>query len=582
MLKSFYVKNYALIDELRVEFGSGLNIITGETGAGKSILIDAMSLMLGERATTDVIRKGEEKAIVEGIIGMTEQKALRMLLEEREIEATDELILRREISTKGQSRCFINDSPVPVSVLKEVGDLLVDLHGQHEHQSLLRTETHIDFLDNFGGLEGLVKEFREAYNTLKELLTELDALSQKEQQLKERRNLYEFQMQEIDAVSPRLGEEDELESELKILENAEKLFATTSHLYQILYEGEQALYDQLVLVRNQLEDLAAIDKAFDEMKKECASAVAVISEVTKFIQSYNSKIEFNPERLEQIRERLGQLSLLKKKYGGSVDSIIQHREKIGADFALAENFEEEIAKLNERIEQARQRCSDIAQRLSMKRRELAPRIASSVVAELAKLGITRAKFDVVIKNDLIGKENRDEAKNRLYVKLGRELYETTPKGIDGVEFFLTTNMGEDPKPLARVASGGEISRIMLALKTILAKSERLPLLIFDEIDVGVSGRIAQAVGKSLKALSQFHQVIAITHLPQIAGLADHHFVVEKVEDKKRSFTRMRKLSEEERVEEVARLMSGAEVTEAGLEGARELMGITVPMNKEKT
>lgn len=573
MLKSFYVKNYALIDELRVEFGSGLNIITGETGAGKSILIDAMSLMLGERATTEVIRKGEEKAIVEGIIGMTEQKALRALLAEREIDVDDELILRREISTKGQSRCFINDSPVPVSVLKEVGDLLVDLHGQHEHQSLLRTETHVDFLDDFGGLDGLVKEFREAYDTLKGLFAELEELSHKERQLKERRDLYEFQIKEIDAVSPQPGEEDALESELKILENAEKLFETTSRLYQTLYEGEQALYDQLVLVRNQLEDLAAIDKSFEEAKKECASVVAAISEVTKFIQSYNSKIEFNPERLEQIRERLGQLSLLKKKYGGSVDSILQHRERIGAEFALAENFEKEIAKLHERIEQARKECSDVAQRLSTKRRELVPRINKSVVAELAKLGIANAKFDVVITNTPIGKENGEEARQKAFVKLGREYYEATPKGIDAVEFFLSTNVGEDPKPLAKVASGGEISRIMLALKTILAKSERLPLLIFDEIDVGVSGRIAQAVGKSLKALSQFHQVIAITHLPQIAGLADHHFVVEKVEEKKRTYTRMRRLSDEERVEEVAKLMSGAEVTEAGLEGARELMGL---------
>lgn len=573
MLKSFYVKNYALIDELRVEFGSGLNIITGETGAGKSILIDAMSLMLGERATTEVIRKGEDKAIVEGIIGMTEQKALRAFLAEREIDVEDELILRREISTKGQSRCFINDSPVPVSVLKEVGDLLVDLHGQHEHQSLLRTETHVDFLDDFGGLDGLVKEFREAYDTLKGLFAELEELSHKEQQLQERRDLYEFQINEIDAVSPQPGEEDALESELKILENAEKLFETTSRLYQTLYEGEQALYDQLVLVRNQLEDLAAIDKSFEETKKECASVVAAISEVTKFIQSYNSKIEFNPERLEQIRERLGQLSLLKKKYGGSIDSILQHREKIGAEFALAENFEKELAKLHERIEQARKECSDVAQRLSTKRRELVPRINKSVVAELAKLGIANATFDVVITNTPIGRENGEEAKQKAFVKLGREFYEATPKGIDVVEFFLSTNVGEDPKPLAKVASGGEISRIMLALKTILAKSERLPLLIFDEIDVGVSGRIAQAVGKSLKALSQFHQVIAITHLPQIAGLADHHFVVEKIEEKKRTYTRIRQLSDEERVEEVAKLMSGAEVTEAGLEGARELMGL---------
>lgn len=582
MLKSLYVKHYALIDELSVEFGSGLNIITGETGAGKSILIDALSLLLGERATTEMIRKGEEKAIVEGVVGIAGQTSVRSLLAAHDIEAADELILRREVSKKGQSRCFINDSPVPVGVLKEVGDMLVDLHGQHEHQSLLRTETHIDFLDDFGGLDGLVKEYREAYDTLRRLIDQREELSQREQQLKERRDLYEFQMKEIDAVAPHAGEEALLESELKVLENAEALFEATTQLYQILYEGDGqsaetvvggSVYDQLVLVRNRLADLAEIDPSFEEVKNESASAVAVVAEITKFIQSYNSKIEFNPERLEEIRERLGQLSLLKKKYGGSVEAVLQHREKIGKEFALAENFEKEIRILSERVEEARGRCSEVAQRLSAKRQELVPRITKSVVAELTKLGIANARFDVVINNNPVGKENGEQARRAPSVRFGREFYETTPKGIDHVEFFLSTNVGEDPKPLTKVASGGEISRVMLALKTILAKSERLPLLIFDEIDVGVSGRIAQAVGKSLKALSQFHQVIAITHLPQIAGLADQHFVVEKVEEKKRTTTRMRRLTDEERVEEVAKLMSGAEVTAAGLRSARELMGL---------
>ncbi|MCI0707786.1 MAG: DNA repair protein RecN [Ignavibacteriae bacterium] len=573
MLKSLYIKNYALIEEISVEFGSGLNIITGETGAGKSILIDALSLILGARATSDEVRKGEEKAIVEGIFGIAENKKLKALLAANEIEVSDELILRREVSAKGQSRNFINDTPAPLAVMKEAGELLVDLHGQHEHQSLLRTATHIEFLDDFGGLEGLVAEYRKAYSALKDLFGQLEELSQKEKQLKEKRDLYEFQLKEIDAVSPQPGEEDGLESELKILENSEKLFEATSQLHQMLYEGDNALYGQLVLARNQLQDLVEIDKSFEEMQKECASAAAIISEVTKFIQAYNAKVEFNPERLEQIRERLGQLSLLKKKYGGSVDSIIEHQEKIAKEFQLAENFEGEIKKLSEQIDRARKTCSDAAQRLSTKRQELVGKINKAVVAELSKLGIQSGKFDVTIQQKPMGRENGEDVRKRAFVKMGKDFYEATPNGIDTVEFYISTNAGEDPKPLAKVASGGEISRIMLALKTILAKSERLPLLIFDEIDVGVSGRIAQAVGRSLKALSQFHQVIAITHLPQIAGLADMHFAIEKTEDKKRTRTRLRALELEERVEEVAKLMSGAEVTEAGLEGARELMGL---------
>ena len=574
MLKTLLIKNYALIEEVEVEFESGLNIITGETGAGKSILIDALSLVLGDRASSDVIRKGAEKAVVEAVFGVSGNRRVKGFVQSQDIEIADELILRREISAKGHNRCFVNDTPVPLSVMLSLGDMLVDLHGQHDHQSLLRSETHIDLLDDFGGLAGLKEEYEACYQRLTQLFGELEDLQSKERQLRERKDLYEFQIQEIDAVTPQPGEEDALESELLILENSEKLFESTSNLHQQLYEGEQAVYDQLVLTRNQLEDLARIDKTFEEIKNECASAVAIIGEVAKFIQSYNSKIEFSPERLEQIRDRLGKLALLKKKYGGSLDAVITHREKIGQEFSLAENFEQEIGKLKDRIESERRGCSAAAQRLSSKRREHVAKINGSVASELAKLGISNGRFDVRIENKVLGKTNGSPSPHRAYVKLGREYYEATPKGIDLVEFYITTNLGEELKPLAKVASGGEISRVMLALKTILAKSERLPLLIFDEIDVGVSGRIALAVGKSLKTLSQFHQVVAITHLPQIAGLADTHFVVEKFEKEKRTRTRLRKLNLEERVEEVAKLMSGTEVTDAGLRGARELMGLS--------
>jgi DNA repair protein RecN (Recombination protein N) len=573
VLKTLLIKNYALIEEIEVEFESGLNIITGETGAGKSILIDALSLVLGDRASAEVIRRGADKAVVEALFGISGNRRVKSFIQTQDLDVENELILRREISAKGNNRCFINDSPVALSVMQAVGDLLVDLHGQHDHQSLLKTETHIDLLDDFGGLAGLKEEYLASYNRLTGLFSELEELQSRERQLRDRKDLYEFQIQEIDALGPQRGEEEALEAELRILENSEKLFEATSHLHQVLYEGEQAVYDQVVLARNQLEDLARIDKSFEEMRNECASAVAIISEVAKFIQSYNSKIEFNPDRLEQIRERLGKLALLKKKYGGSVDTIIEHREKIGQEYELAENFDGEIGKLKQRIEAERRACSASAQRLSSKRREHVTKINSSVVAELARLGISNARFDVKVENRQFGKSNGSPPPLRAYVKLGRDSYEATSKGIDLIEFHISTNLGEELKPLVKVASGGEISRIMLALKTILAKSERLPLLIFDEIDVGVSGRIAVAVGRSLKTLSQFHQVVAITHLPQIAGLADTHFVVEKVEREKRTKTRLRKLELEERVEEVAKLMSGTQVTDAGLKGARELMGL---------
>ncbi|HVN47694.1 MAG TPA: DNA repair protein RecN [Bacteroidota bacterium] len=570
MLKSLSIKNYALIESVEVGFESGLNILTGETGAGKSIIIDALSLILGERASSDVVRKGTEKAIVEGIFGASGNKKVKSFLEQNEIDVQDDLILRRDISVKGQSRCFVNDTPVPLTVLKSIGDHLVDLHGQHEHQSLLRAETHIDQLDEFGGLEGLIEEYQQPYHRLTSLFSDLRELTHKERELKEKRDLYDFQIKEIDAVDPHAGEESELENELRILENSEKLFEATSQLYQSLYEGEQAAYDVLVKARNQLEDLAEIDTAFEDSKNECASATAIIGELTKFIQNYNSKIEFNPERLEEIRNRLGQITLLKKKYGGTLEAVIVHREKIGKEFSFADNFEEAMKQLNERIDAERKLCSAAAQRLTAKRRELIAKLSKSVCAELAKLGIPNAQFDVKIENKLIAKDNG--AAQFAYVKLGKDFYEASPSGIDEVEFYLSSNVGEDLKPLVKVASGGEISRIMLALKTILAKADRLPLLVFDEIDVGISGRIAQAVGRSLKSLSEFHQIISITHLPQIAGFADHHFAVQKLENKQRTTSSIKKLDEEEHVREVARLLSGEEVTEASLSGARELIG----------
>ncbi len=567
MLRSLSIRNYALIESVEVEFQSGLNIITGETGAGKSILVDALSLILGGRASADEVRKGADKALVEGIFSVKGHRAVKELISANELDEADDLILRREVSAKGTSRCFVNDTPVSMAVLRSFGDALVDLHGQHDHQSLLRRETHRELLDDYGRLDGLVAEYRETYGELVRLSSALRELKDREERLMRERDLYEFQIKEIDEVGPSAGEEDELSGELRILENAEKLYDATARLHQILYEGDQAVHDQLVTARNQLEDLADIDPAFNGPRDECSAAAVIVDELTKFIQHYNSRIEFNPERLEFIRERLGRLALLKKKYGGSLDAVISHRETIGAAFSTASNFEAEVKALEERLEKARIAATDAAQRLSAKRRELTPKISRGVLAELATLGIPQGKFEVRI-STLPAPDN-----GQVHLRSGKERVAAGPYGMDDVEFLITTNPGEDLKPMARVASGGEVSRVMLALKTILAKSERLPLLVFDEIDVGISGRIAQAVGKSLRALAQYHQIIAITHLPQIAGLADLHLSVVKREHKGRTTTSLRPLELEERVQEVARLLSGESVTRTGLDSARELMGL---------
>ncbi|NTV46219.1 MAG: DNA repair protein RecN [Chlorobiales bacterium] len=562
MLKTLYIKNFALIEELSIEFGSGLNIITGETGAGKSILIGALSLVLGERANSEVVRKGAEKAIIEVTLDASNNKRVDELLKANEIDFSDEMILRREISLKGQSRCFINDTPTTLAILKEVGDLSIDLHGQHDHQSLLRIETHLRLLDEYGGLGGLVEEFQKRHCEFKEIRSQIDELRKKEQVLQEKKHLYEFQIREIDALAPQPNEEDSLESEQTILENAEKLFSATNDLHEILYAADDSVHNQLVAARNMLEDLARIDKIFSEAASDAYSAQALVDEINKFVQRYNSRIDFNPERLEELRERLSALNSLRKKYGRTTEELLAYRHQIGEEVQLAENFEEEIQKREQQLQAVQADLSKSAHRLSEKRMQVAKRLSKVIVDELKRLGIPEGQFDVDFSH--IDLPNGD-------VIIGNNRYEATNSGYDHIEFLLSTNIGEDPKPLAKVASGGEISRIMLAIKTVLAKSERLPILVFDEIDTGISGKIAQVVGFSIKELSRYHQIIVITHLAQIAALGQIHFRVRKETVKQRTVSIVERLNPDEHQKEVARLLSGTEITDASLRSAQELI-----------
>lgn len=565
MLKSLNIKNYALIDELNIEFENGLTILTGETGAGKSIIIDALSMILGERADSGVVRKGSEKAIVEAVFLIQHQFKLKQLLAEQEMDSSDELIIRREISTKSQSRCFINDSPATISLLKQVGDLLVDLHGQHEHQSLLRKETHIEMLDDFCGLNESVKSFAKLYVNASSILKEIETLQSKKEHVDEKRSLLEFQLNEILAVNPSLNEEESLEKELKILENSERLSLEADQLYQLLYDGEQSIVDKFGVVRKHVEALQKIDESFSESVKELESATSIINELTSFVRNYRSNIEFKPERLEEIRTRLGKISLLKKKYGGTMESVLRQKESIEKELSIADNFETALAEKKKELEQARVICSKAAQELSKKRQDGAKKLNKRIVQTLIQLGIQNGQFET---NIVQQKSNQQDT---AIVKIGKDCFDCSSQGIDEIEFFISTNVGESPKPLVKVASGGEVSRIMLSLKMNVVTKESVPLLIFDEIDVGISGRISQSVGQAMKELAAHHQVIAITHLPQIAGFADAHFVVEKIEDGKRAITKLKMLNEKDRVMEVARLMSGEEVTEAGLQSARELI-----------
>ncbi|PAP76484.1 DNA repair protein RecN [Rubrivirga marina] len=567
MLRSLSVRDYALIEELEVEFDSGLNIITGETGAGKSILLGALKLLLGDRASTEALRTGAKKAVVEGVFDSADEGRLPQILQEHEIDPSEGgmLIIRREISARG-SRAFINDTPATLEVLREVAANTIDLHGQHEHQSLLRTETHVELLDNFGGLGGLVETYRKAYRKTAALVGERTDLVRREKELQKQKELYAFQIEEIDAARLKPDEADVLEAERRILENAEQLYEATAELYAQISESDDALYDRIVLVRNQLQDLARIDSSFEATLTDIRSAEIALKEATQFLQGYNAEIEFNPERLDEIRERMSEIDYLERKYGGTVEAVLAYRAEIGTTYDLAKDFEGAIARLDGQIEEAQETLSQAAYRLSQKRHEVAQRIEAAVGVELATLGMPHARF-------LVQFGFQDDPAGWVHLPEGARQRRVTafPMGADLVEFHLSANLGEDPKPLVKVASGGEVSRIMLALKAILAKSERLPILVFDEIDTGISGPIARRAGESMHRLAQFHQIIAITHLPQIASLGDVHFEVDKVIEDGRTRTRIRRLDEAERAEAVATLLAGTDVSEAALRSARELI-----------
>ena len=534
MLRSLYIRDYALIEELEVDFGPGLNIITGETGAGKSIVIGALKMILGERASTEVVRTGARKAIIEGVFDEADTPVINALLEENQIDSGEQIIMRREI-TASQSRAFINDSPATVQLLKEVAANLIDLHGQHEHQSLLRTETHLQMVDQFGALDGDRREYERRYKEISALELERRSLVAREQDLRQQRDLIAFQINEIDQVDPQPDEETRLRDERRVLENAEQLFEATQGLNEMLYASEQAVQDVLVTARNELRELSGIDPSFSELASEIETAETIVAEVARSLQQYNAGIEFNPERLEEIRLRTMAIEGLKRKYGGALESVIEHRRSIGETYELAADFEGAITRLGERISKARTGLSEAAIALSEKRKEVAARIRKMIEAELGALGMNDARFEVRfdVAVDPNGWVSLADGTN----------VDARADGIDVAEFYISTNVGETPRPLARVASGGEISRIMLALKSILAKSERLPILVFDEIDTGISGAVARRVGRSMAELARFHQIIAITHLPQIAALGDIHLRVSKLVEDGRTKTYMHRLGE---------------------------------------
>ncbi len=566
MLRSLYIKNYTLIEEITVKFDRGLSIITGETGAGKSILMDAISLLIGERASSDLIRRGESKAVVEAEFDISSLLAIKKFLKSNEVECeSNELIIRRELNQKSAARAFINDSPISISILKDLGAMLVDLHGQHEHQSLLHPEKHIDFLDEYSGLMSDRKRFQEAFSKFNSQKKQYDDLRLNKEKIARERDFFAFQLSEIRTIDPKAGEDAALERELSILENSEELRDLTAEIHELLYESDDSVQLRLAKAKLSLEHLRKIDPKFEEQLRELQAAVATVDELSHSLAQYQNQIEFQPQRLDELRKRQLALSRLKKKYGPTLSDVITMYANLEAQLGPDESIDEKLLFIEKELLKLQTQTTSLAKDLSAARKKSAKKFERMIVSELSELGIEDGKFRIDFRTEEI--TNSEIAP--IFID-GKNL-SATQKGFDKVEFFISTNKGEEPKPLVKVASGGEVSRIMLSLKTVLSSGDSIPLMIFDEIDIGISGRIAQKVGKAMKALSRDHQIIAITHLGQIAAFADTHYLVEKSSVGDVTKSNLHKLSKAEHEEEIARLISGSKVTDHSLEAARSLL-----------
>ncbi|MFZ1730324.1 MAG: DNA repair protein RecN [Bacteroidota bacterium] len=565
MLTSLVIRNFALIEEIRIDIGPGLTVMTGETGAGKSIVVDALGLVLGERADTTMVRQGSEKAVVEAELDAPALVQLRPLVEAMEAEWLPQLILRREVSAKGNSRAFVNDTPVPVSALRELGDRLVDIHGQHEHQSLLRAETHRVVLDSDPSVESALADYQKLYHAFTASVHELEEARRTRDRIDERRLLAEHQLNEISLVNPLAGEDEAIERELKMVEHSEKLATASNEIVNILYDGEENVVDMLGRSEKLLAEIARIDSSIESLQLEVTSTTAGLAEIARTMRDYLERIDFAPDRAEQLRHRLAEIIGLKRKYRLSLEELLEKKESLATELAGLDSIDDRIASLERQSETLRAKTATAASALHAVRETASTHLGRSICSALKDLGIKNAQFETRMES--IPASSADK---RYLLRDGVPVH-CDEYGWDGLEFYLSTNLGEEPKPLAKVVSGGEVSRIMLAIKSIFAGRDGIPIMVFDEVDVGVSGGIARKVGEAMRKLARAHQIIAITHLPQIAGVGRAHLKVEKNVKNGRTSTHVSSLDDDGRIREIARLLSGDKVTEASLQSARELM-----------
>lgn len=549
MITDLIVKNFAIIETLHVQFGTGFNVLTGETGAGKSIVIDAVNLLLGGRARGEVIRTGADEATVEAVFDLQGESAVREQLVELGLENDAELLVRRIVARSGKNRVFVNGSPVPLGQLRTLTSQLVNIYGQHEHQNLQSTETHLSLLDDYAKLQPYLAVYQQAFQASQLLQKRLNDLNLAERERQQRLDMLTFQQQELAAAKLVAGEDLDLEQERSLLQHAEKLTAATAGGYELLYAGQQAVCGQLASVADQLAALQDVDPQLTPLTETLRSSLFNLEDVASELRSYAEKLDFEPHRQEQVEERLALLANLKRKYAPTVEGLLAYQVKIESDLAELSDVEGHRDLLQQELEKARLVVLEQGRILSTKRQQAALELAAAVEAELADLAMPKARFEM-----------------RLFV-----LAEASAEGLERGEFYLAANPGEPAQPLAKIASGGELSRIMLALKRSAPEGDGVRTLIFDEVDAGIGGEAATAVGEKISRLGEQLQVLCVTHLPQVAAFADQHYQVVKTEEAGRTSTHLQLLSGAEQVEEMARMLAGAHVGERTLEHARELI-----------
>ncbi|MFV1952104.1 MAG: DNA repair protein RecN [Nitrospinota bacterium] len=563
MLQELHIRNVAIIDEIGVEFCPGLNILTGETGAGKSIIIGALGLILGEKTDVSVIRTGEDSAYVEAMFDLSKEDGIRKKIEELGIDMSDgEMIIKRTIFCSGKGRSYINGNMITLSILREIGNSLVDIHGQHDHQRLLHPENHVWLLDSYAGITHLRKKFSEMFISLQDMTKELEKLVRKERESIQREDLILFQITEIDNANLLPEKEEGLKRERDILLNAERLYSVTRKGYDLLYSSEGSIIERLNEVIKDITGIVEIDNSLKISVEEGRSAIFQLEDIASGLRDYSENIEADPERLGQIEDRLSETDRLKRKYGQSIKEILDFRKKIETELQDISHSAERNKKLQSGIKDIKERLKDLAIKLTRKREDAAKRLQSDIVRELHELNMAGVIFRVNFTY---------ETDEKGFVEYEGKMVRLNPYGIGSIEFRFSPNPGEEEKSLSKIASGGELSRVMLAIKNILSKLDNVPTLIFDEVDSGIGGQVADMVGIKLKNISKARQVFCITHLPGIASRAETHFRIEKEIVNKRTQTKIKKLNIDERIEEIARMLGGKAITKTTREHAREIL-----------